>query len=220
MNSRSAAAPPVTEPQLDQKPHGLRNPRIAGDPATQRPGIDPQALGGVHLAHAQLAESTTEPLRRHSHSSGDKVLASATQGKLPHATAQPSLSRRANCPTFPSWWLVVRSQRHRDVSAGPSRYSKSSTTSSASWVPAHCRVTTRFVRSQPRAGACGTPWLRSSLAPTAQDSGFYANLPRSLGAPCSSCCAQLGGACGRSCDWLTRYERSGRDYLLARGRDL
>lgn len=222
----SPLAPRLSQPELEQQTHGLRNPRIAGDPATEGTRIDPQPLSGLHLVQGQLAQDAAELLRQHGHSGGHNVPAAIQQGKLSQVAAPPALSPGANCPTFSARWPVVRWRPLGNRCARRSSCSRSSTTSCASWAPARCRGTTRFVRLQQRGAECGSLWPLSVRAPTRFALGLgspasHAHVPRSVRscsrlppwsrAQCSPCCGRCGGRCGWSSGWLTPCGRSGRE---------
>ena len=220
----SPTAPPFSEPELQQEAHGFRNPRIAGDPATQGAGIDPQALGGLHLVQVQPSKDLAELLRRHGHSIAPNLPATVSQGKLPQVASVPALSVGAICPTFSSRWPVIRWKRHGDTFGEPSACSRSLRTNCASWAPARCRVTTTFARSRWRGAGCGSPWPRSGRPPMRFAPGLGAwawlgNVRRRVAscpdllpwsrAPFRSSCGRSGGPREWSCDWSIRYARSG-----------
>src|SRR6266851_341315 len=103
----SPSAWPCSKPDLQKQGNGFRNPRISGNPPTHGACIDPQALGGLNLVQAQLAEGVAELPGRHGHGIRRKLPALLGQGKVPQLPSVPALSDRALCPTFSSLWFFT-----------------------------------------------------------------------------------------------------------------
>jgi hypothetical protein len=209
---------PLLEPSAEQDRNGLRDAPLSGNPIPHGPGRDPEPGGGSHLGQAELPEDGAQLLGGHGH------------GAIKIGTTCPSLASRHVVPTLPGW-PVVRSQPRSGASGERSGCLRNSRTSCASWAPARCRVTSSFGRSSPHGAGCGSPWRRSGRAPTVSAGGpgslaSHGNVHRSVRscsrlpplsrAPSSFCYCRFGGACGRSCVWLTRCGRSGSSSLGAR----
>ena len=204
------------KPHTEQDHHRLGDSALSGDPVPHGPGRNAQSGGGPQLGQPESLQSGAQLTGGHGH------------GATKIGTTCPCLADRHIVPTLRTW-PVVRSRCRGEAFREPSSCSRSSTTSFVSWARARSRVTTRFGRSQRRAGECGSPWRRSGLAPMGygrgpdfvacphsapQSSGLSASLPPRSGAPSSSCCAGPGGPYGRSSDWRTRCGRSGRNSQL------
>ena len=155
-SSGSPAARACPHPRVQEEGNGLRNPRVAGYPATHRPFVHTQALGSLHLAQAQAAEGIAELLRRHGHNALGKVPVARSQGKWPQPTWGCVLSNRAICPRLSTRCLVISQTRQRGTSAGRSGSWRSSRVSCAIPRRASWGATITSVWLWPHAVGCGS----------------------------------------------------------------
>ncbi len=214
--SGSAAARACPQPRVQEEGNGLRNPRVAGQPATHRPFVHAQAPGSLHLAQAQAAEGIAELLRRHGHNAVGKVPVARSQGKLPQPPAGSALSNRAICPRLPVRCLIISQIRRDGTSAGRSDYWRSSRTTCGSPTRASWRATITLVWSWRHGTDCGL--LRQPFGPSALGMAFYRSLCSSVGSrlegsswPPSalrSWCVWSRDPCEASSGWCSRCERS------------
>lgn len=220
--SGSAVARSGLEPRVQEEGDGLRNPRVAGHPAADRPFVDPETLGSLYLAQAQAAEGVTELLRRHGHSAVRKLPGTRSQGKLPKPTLDGILSGRAICPRFSARCLIIWQKRRHGTSAGRSGSCGSS------------RTNCEFLRRAPWGAGIASSWSwRRAAGCGSLRPGF--GRPSVLGIGCfdnSSWSGELPlerwswlALARRSCsdcsrdpyelsyDWSLRSERSNRESL-------
>ena len=220
--SGSAAARACPQPRVQEEGNGLRNPRVAGRPATHRPFVHAQAPGSLHLAQAQAAEDIAELLRRHGHNAVGKVPVARSQGKLPQPTWGSALSNRAICPRLPTRCLVISQTRRHGTSAGRSDYWRSSKTTCATRPRACWGSTTGWVWLWLHVAGCD---LRPPLSRRSSvlDIGSFDNSCPSA-ASSSERSSGLASARRSWCDWYrapseascgcsSRCERSSYEWL-------
>jgi hypothetical protein len=215
--SGSAAARACPQPRVQEEANGLRNPRVAGHPATHRPFVHTQAPGRLHLAQAQAAEDIAELLRRHGHNAVGNVPVARLQGKLPQPTWGRALSNRAICPRLLARCLLISQTRQHGTSAGRSDYWRSwkmtcaprpraswGATSAWGWLWRHGAG---YDSQRPRSGRRSVRRVASfeDSCPSAGSSSGWLSWRASARRACSDSCR---GSCVASCAWSSRCERS------------
>jgi len=223
--SRSPAARACPQPRVQEEGNGLRNPRVAGHPATHRPVVHAQAPGSLRLAQAKAAEGIAELLRRHGHSLVRKVWAPRSRGKLPQPPSAHALSPRAICPRFGLRCPVIPQTRRRDTFSEPSGCWRSLRTTCGSPPRASWRATITLGWSWRHAAGCGLPRPSlsrgqravrfASFGRVCPSGGLFSAAPSGLPAGLWSYCGRPGGACEPSCDWYLFCERFDRNRIRA-----